>query len=176
MLQHWLAPERLRHHIPDCKLVVLLRNPIDRAYSDYWLAVRKGWVTGTFEHVIEGEAKRLAWELKTPHFWQQHFYLSEHHLCGFLERGMYARHLKRWLECFPTEQIRVIKSESFFKRPAQTVRMTWDWLGLPGAPLPKFRVWQQADYPALGPVTRAKLEKHYARPNAELKELLGWTF
>jgi Sulfotransferase domain len=46
------AAERIKRHIPDCKFIVTLRNPVDRAYSYYKLMVRYAWVRGTFEEVL----------------------------------------------------------------------------------------------------------------------------
>lgn len=176
MLQHWLAPERLRRYMPDCRLIVLLRNPIDRAYSNYHLAKRKGRATRSFERMTHEENQHLAWELETPRFWQDHFYLSEHHLCGFLERGMYAKHLNHWFESFPREQFLIIKSEAFFTRPDVVVRTAWDWLEVKLWTMPIFKQWQKAQYPSMQPKTRIRLEKHFEQPNAELKEITGWTW
>ena len=178
MLQHHLAPERLKEHVPDCQIIVCLRNPVDRAYSDYWLAHRKGWTTRTFEQDIKSEPRRLRWEVETPDFWEKHFYLSDHHLTAYLERGLYAKHLARWFEFFPqgNDQFMIIGDGVLFKHPETAVRTLWDWLGLEQVPLPKFRQWQHAEYAAMSKGTRLWLENYYKRPNEALGRMLGWTW
>lgn len=174
MLQHPLAPERLKEHIPDCKIIVLLRNPVNRAYSNYWLARRKGWTTRTFEDHIHNEERRLEWESQTPSFWEEHFYLSEHHLCGFVERGLYAKHLRRWLDVFPREQMLILKSESLFASPAVSVGLAWDWFGLEQAPMSVFWQWQKASYDAMEKSTREWLTGYFEAFNEDLERMVGW--
>ena len=53
------AAQRLKEHSPDCKIVMALRDPIDRAYSAYWHMRREGWETKkTFEKALSVEEKR----------------------------------------------------------------------------------------------------------------------
>ncbi|NEQ25757.1 MAG: sulfotransferase domain-containing protein [Microcoleus sp. SIO2G3] len=94
------AVKRLHHHNPDMQLVVLLRNPVDRAYSAYWYLRRRGWEDAkTFEEAIAQEPSRL-----------QAGGLKGHH-CSYLNRGLYYKQLEVLLEHFKKEQVHVFLFE-----------------------------------------------------------------
>ncbi len=97
---HPEAPARLAHMLPKARLVLQLRDPVERAYSDYKMFYRRGTVSGPPED-----------------------YLTDP--CGphprFLEDGLYARHLARWLDVFPREQILVYLYEDLIHHPRETV-------------------------------------------------------
>lgn len=53
------AAEEIKAFRPDAKIIIMLRNPVDRAYSQYWHHVRLGWVEASFEEELEAEEARL---------------------------------------------------------------------------------------------------------------------
>lgn len=115
-LFHPWVPQRLRAALPSAKLIVLLRNPVDRAFSHYQLMRKKGRETLTFADAIAAEPERLhahaeAMERDPHHHSPAHF---DH---SYLARGVYADQLQRWLEAFPREQLHVIKSEDLYRDP-----------------------------------------------------------
>ena len=107
-LFHPDVPERVRRTLPHAKLIVLLRNPVDRAYSQYQMRLRRVG-EDSFEEAVDEELARLPsnGELPGPE--------KGHH--AFLPRGVYADQLQRWLAVFPREQFLVLHSEAFFTRP-----------------------------------------------------------
>ncbi len=126
------VPERVARLVPRARLIALLRNPVDRAYSSYQQMVRRGGTTRTFEEVIEEEKALL---LAPP---QLHGYHREEYLAaaddeaiskGLIDKGLYVDHLLRWSEHFDREQMLVLKSEDFFGSPQRTLRQTYDYLG-----------------------------------------------
>lgn len=85
---------RIRNFIPEAKLVAILRNPIDRAFSAFSMRKRDGWETcKTFEDAILQEEKRL------KEGWASGIYL---------QRGYYGRQLNEYYRVFPREQICVL--------------------------------------------------------------------
>jgi lipopolysaccharide transport system ATP-binding protein len=58
-LSHPIVPERMAEVVPQARLIALLRNPVDRAYSDYQQMVRKGLEPRTFEEAVEAQKKSL---------------------------------------------------------------------------------------------------------------------
>ena len=80
--------------IPHARLIAILRNPADRAYSAYSHGIREGWETKTFEDSLEAEPDRL-----------------EQGWGRYRGGGYYARQLKRYLEKFDWSQIRVVLYE-----------------------------------------------------------------
>ena len=97
------AAERIRHHIPDAKLIAILRHPADRAYSHYLMLQREGRETLTFRQALVAEEQRVAdlW----GHTWH------------YLRRGFYAAQLKPYFDLFEREQLRVYLHEDFLADP-----------------------------------------------------------
>ena len=95
-LFHPHSPKRVHQVIPNVKLIVLLRNPIDRAYSHYQMEVDHGDEKLTFEEAIEKEEERITTDLermeKDENFYSVNFYRK-----SYLTRGKYFNQLKRWV-------------------------------------------------------------------------------
>ena len=129
---HPHAGRRIGQILPDVRIVVLLRNPVDRAVSHYHHEVRRGRETLTFEEAIEREPERLAGEVDRM--------LTDdggrgfnHRRHSYLSRGRYIEQLPAWYEIFPTERLLILRSEDLFADPAATVTRVYEWLGLPPA-------------------------------------------
>lgn len=172
-LQHYLAPRRCKRINPNVKLIALLRNPIDRAYSNYHKALAKGFVDCTFEEALERELDTLPGERADGRFWQSKFWGSNHHLLGFLERGQYARHLIRWFEFFPRNQVMVIKSEWFFAERQYVLEQVCDFIGIKPIDFPAKHL-QNLKYEPMRETTRERLRTFFTPDNEALEYLLGW--
>lgn len=91
---------RIHQHNSNMYLIVVLRNPIDRAYSAYWYARRRGWENiKTFENALDAESDRI--KKKGWYFWRH---------CAYVYNGMYYHHLEWILENFRKEQVLIITS------------------------------------------------------------------
>lgn len=101
------AAERIKNHNPEVKILISLRNPIDRAYSHYLLQKYSGSINPwqTFNTAISGRDK--------------------YH---YLKRGLYAESLKHYLDTFPREQIRIVIYEELVKNPGQTFKQLYQFL------------------------------------------------
>ena len=174
-LFHPLAPERARSLVPDAKLVALLRNPVDRAYSQYQHEVALGREPLSFEDALAAEDDRLAGEVERliedprafSRAWWDHTYAA---------RGRYAEQLERWLAVFPREQLLVVPTEELGERPAETYASILDFLGAEPYELPGYPRVFDRDYEPMRPETRAALAATFAEPNRRLEALLGRTF
>ena len=156
-----LAPQRMAEVIPEAKLIALLRNPVDRAYSDYQQVTRKGRETRTFEEAMDYENLDDA-----PR--------------KFLSKSIYVDQLLRWSEFFDREQMLVLKSEDFFEDPAGTLKPVLSFLDLPEW---KPKVWDlhykrnKGDYEGgMDPATRRRLEEYFEPHNRRLYDFLGQDF
>jgi Sulfotransferase domain len=171
-LFHPLAPRRALELVPDVRLIAILRNPVERAFSHYNHEVALGREPLAFEEAIEAETERLEGEvermLREPtyfsHAWWNYTYLG---------RGRYAEQLERWLEVFPRDRLLVLTTDELSKAPAATYGRTLDFLGLERHLLPSFPRLNAREYGRLPPATRRRLVSHFAEPNARLGELLG---
>jgi hypothetical protein len=165
------AALRMKKIMPDARLLVMLRNPVNRAHSHYWKGRAVGYETlPTFEDALDAEPERLA-ACKSVDFEN-----SARHLHAYVERGQYVDYLARWKACFDKGQITLIQSEMFFQDPLYVLTKVWQSFGLPvpgGLDQPRQKV-QAAKYGApLKDETRERLEAHFAPYNARLREMTG---
>ncbi len=174
-LYHPLAPQRAREVVPDARLFVLLRNPVDRAVSHYNHRVRAGKEDLAMEEAFAREPARIAGEAErlasgSVNFSFEHF----HH--SYLDRGRYAHQLGNWFSHFDREQILVIDSSDLFTRPGEVYRDACAHLGLPAGKLPFFPRYNKGDagaYTRLDPAMRQKLLSHFRDDNEKLYSLVG---
>ena len=182
---HPLVPERVAATIPDVRLIAVLRDPVERAYSHYQMMRRSKREELSFEDALAAEANRLASESEveleagTTRFRigtgeRRKHYHHRHH--SYFARGLYADQLARWLACFPREQLLVLGVEDLAGRRAETLRRVLDFLGARPLELRGDTVANQGSYAPMRAETRAELESRYAEPNARLVELLGRGF
>jgi lipopolysaccharide transport system ATP-binding protein len=174
-LFHPAVPERVATTVPDVRLIALLRDPIERAYSHYQLMVRTGREELSFEDALAAEDERLAAEEERMRADPRHSSANYRHY-AYLTRGLYADQLERWLAYFPREQLLVVRAEDFRARPGEIYAEIIAFLGL--------RPWQPAEFPPrnrasyapIDPALRARLEERFAEPNARLARLLDRDF
>jgi hypothetical protein len=174
-----LAPERMAKVVPQVRLIALLRDPVDRAYSDYQQLVRKGRETRTFEEVIEATEVAQRWSLNKGDGPSEHADRSG--LVGirrgYLTRGIYVDQLLRWSRFFTREQMLVLKSEDFFARFPESLGRVLDFLGLPAWEPETLKVCNKGVYEqGMDPATRRWLEEFFEPHNRRLYEYLGTDF
>ena len=174
-LAHPLAPYRIAETLPDVKLIALLRDPVERAYSHYQHEVARGFEDLSFDEALEREPERLAGEVERmrsdPAY---NSFALQHH--SYLSRGLYADQLEVWYGLFPREQILVLRSEALFSDPEKTYLDVLLFLGVPAYSLRKYEVFNPRAYTEMGPETRHRLVEYFAEPNARLYDLLGVDF
>jgi hypothetical protein len=171
-LFHPAAPQRVAKLLPDVKLIALLRNPTDRAFSHYQHEVALGREPLAFEDALDREEERTSGEVDRmlvdpsyfSHAWWDHTYRA---------RGLYAEQLERWLAVFPRERVLVIPTDDLAVNPAETYARTLEFLGAAPHELDEYpRVFGRR-YEGMAPGTRKALNAYYADPNRKLYELLG---
>jgi hypothetical protein len=174
-LFHPLAAERAGSTVPDARIVAVLRNPVERAYSHYKHNVRYGREPLSFSAALDAEGDRLAGEeiRLVNGAWSR----PRHQHFSYVARGHYASQLRRWMSVFPREQILVLSSEALFSDPAATFDGVARFLGLDTAKLPRYRQHNASgDSSELPPDTRKRLDACFADEGAALHELLGVDF
>jgi Sulfotransferase domain len=167
-----LVPERMARVVPEARLIALLRNPIDRAYSHYQQSVRRGLETRSFEAVVEEEqARLLEAEVDSSRRPTGVGYAS-----NLLAKGLYVDQLQRWSRFFDEEQILVLKSEDFFKHTEEALKQVQSFLGLPHGEIHPPSRRASDSYEPLDPATRRRLEAYFEPYNQRLYEYLGVDF
>jgi hypothetical protein len=171
-LFHPSAPSRAASIIPDARLIVLLRDPIDRAYSHYRERSRHGAEELTFEEALEREQERLAGEeerLSTD----DRYYSFAHEHFGYVSQGLYLEALRRWIDLFGRNRLLILRSEDFFASPERTYGDVLRFLGLPPWRLPAYPRFNYHEGRSMSPSTRARLGERFGPENRRLAEFLG---
>ncbi len=178
-LFHPAAPERVAQLCPDVKLIVLLRDPVRRAHSNYW--ERRGSHAEdlpTFREALAAEPSRLRGEeerlLADPSY-----YSFEHDNHSYVARGRYLEQLQRWFALFPREQLLIEQAETLFSDPQATCRRVEEFLGISPAPELPLRHHHKLPVPPMDDDVREDLARRFAPQNRALYAALGveygWT-
>jgi hypothetical protein len=172
-LFHPFAVERIAADFPQMKLVVMLRDPVERAYSAYKHELARGFETETdFERALELEDERLDGEVERMRDDEDYESFAHRHL-AYARRGQYAEQLERVLRHFPAQQLHVIDSEAFFANPAGEFALLLEFLGLrPWSPM-RFEQHNARPGAPMPQGARRRLQAHYAEHDARLAALLG---
>ncbi len=172
---HPLVAQRVWRLFPEVKLIVLLREPVARAWSHYHHEVRLGYEKLSFEDAIALEPERLQGETEKI-LADETYYSFNHQHCTYLSRGAYAEQLLSWMELFPKKQFLILKSEYFYANPAESVKQVLEFLGLPDCRLPEYRKYNAGEYPPIGDSTQRYLREYFQPHNQRLEENFGITF
>lgn len=162
------APSRLARDLPGVRLLCMLRNPVDRMYSEFRNSLARGWEDVTLEEALRLEPERL----RSP----ADEYHRELEPKAYVKRGHYAQHLRRWYEHFPSERIFVGIFEEMEAEPRAFLRSVFDFLGVDASF--SVRLSHEHDNPAsitadgLVPELRADLLRRFRNANDDLADLL----
>ena len=172
-LLHPHAPRRAAALVPGARLVALLRDPVDRAYSLHQHRLRIGLETLPFGEALDAEEERLAGEAERMAADDSYvsFELREH---SYLRGGEYLAQLEAWWAHFPREQLLVLRSEDLYERSSETFGRVLDHIGVPRSWEPH---WYDAinagEYRELDAGLRRRLTDHFEPHNRRLAEALG---
>ncbi|CAM9242641.1 unnamed protein product [Pylaiella littoralis] len=196
LLRGDLVIPRLKKVAGQSRLLVMLRDPVTRAYSHYQMAVDPegtpaqlrsrgggGWTSKTFEQVVEEEKAVLERAGICPESTPADFareYLSTrpngyggHSLLG---RGLYALQLKPWLEAFGPDQVKVLFLEEVVQSEAslqEAMDGVFEHVGLPPSPVEDKAPKNHRDYPPMDEDVRRRMRDFYAPYDGALQRLLG---
>ena len=175
------APERAARMLPEARILILLRDPVERAWSHWWTMRRLGLEPLGFEAALEAEAERLApaWaelaadpEAALPAAIRRYAYAG---------RSRYAEQVQRWLDRYPRERVMALKSEDVYARPAEELKAVQAFLGLPAWQPPELARYEwdhrpPAERPRPSEALRARLRGELAGSIEPLAGLLGPAF
>lgn len=157
------APARMAHHLPNAQLIALLRDPAERALSQYKLATRRGNVRGTFDELIHAQLEDDTADQS----------VSVRRAGSFIRRGYYAEQLERLYRFYPRERVHVEFAEDLYANPTDCCSRIFDFLGRAEFEIPDTRTHGRSkDRQILNPDTDALLREHYAPHNERLATLL----
>jgi len=102
------TPERIRDAVPGARIIMILRDPVERAFSDYLMHVREGWQTLPFEEALRTDL--------------------------YLDQGFYALQVKRYLDTFGPERVKILIFEEFIQATELAVGDVLRFLGVNNQP------------------------------------------
>ncbi|MEJ7706836.1 MAG: sulfotransferase domain-containing protein [Nocardioidaceae bacterium] len=176
-MYHPAGAERIAATLPEVKLIAVLRDPVERAWSQYRYEVARGHETESVERALEleperirGERERLMADPKYPGMPYRHN--------GYLERGHYAEQLERIYAKFPRDQMLVLCSEEMYRDPNGQLARVWKFLDLDPMDSLEGTQARNANLTSenVPPAIRELLSEYYRPLNEELYELTGIDF
>lgn len=165
------ALERIKLHLPEVKLIIVIRNPIARIYSQFYRYLRKCTLkaeTPISNNLIEFiKTKQNKPETKGKKIGN-----------SFLGRSVYIYHLNKWIKAFSEKQVKIICFEEFIENPQQTANEIFKFLKLPKTEI-KIKYYRpdrrtlKLDFDLMSPETKKYLQEYYQTYNQELYKLLN---
>jgi hypothetical protein len=174
-LFHPAVPGRIADVLPNVKLIVLLRNPVDRAYSHHAQEVARGFEELPFEDALEREAERLHGEAEKLRADSRYTSFAHQHY-SYLARGLYREQLERWHRLFPRDNMYIGAYERFVIEPDSVLAEIHDFLGIERRRLPSYGRYNARERKPMRPDTRGRLEEFFTEPNRRLFDYLGVDF
>jgi Sulfotransferase domain len=169
-LFHPLAPGRISELVPDAKIIVLLRNPVDRALSHHAHSTRLGVESLPVDEALRAEDARLQPALRSENYKDASF--INH---SYQRRGMYADQLGRYGEHFAREQMLVIECGDLFRNTRRVLERIFAFVGVDaGAGRIDLRARNVGGVAVpVGEDVRRRLIEHFEPHNRELYDLVG---
>jgi hypothetical protein len=153
--------ERIQEYSPEMRLIVILRNPVDRAYSQWQMATRKRREHRPFSEVVQHHRREA--DRPVPH--RKPF--------SYFERGFYARQIEAMWQRFPREQTLILRNEELLRQRDATLARVFEFAGL--APFTCADIGRgPSSYEPMSVEDRVYLEELYEPEIHALEGLLGW--
>jgi hypothetical protein len=128
-LFHPLAADRIAESLPGVKVLVLVRDPVERAYSAHAHELARGFEDLPFEEALAAEPRRLDGEDERLRL-DPDYQSQAHRHQAYRQRGEYAPQLARLGALFGRERVKVVDSHRFFETPQVVYADVLDWLGV----------------------------------------------
>ena len=165
-----LVARRISESFPKAKIISNLRNPIDRAYSNYIIMLQDGDTTKTFEEMVHMAMDELE---KNKSRLNDEAYIVDTYYENILARGFYANQLEIWFEKFQKKQLLMIPSEDLAQKPDQVLRKVFEFLNIPYFKIKDFTKQNKREYPPMKDETRKLLTEFYKPHNEKLYSLIN---
>jgi hypothetical protein len=159
------AGANIYEYNPKIKIIALLRNPVERAYSQWNMNIKVGFDKHDFEYAALNERERSRRYL--PH---------QHHRYSIIDRGFYSQQIREYRRLFPDEQLLFIKYENFKANPEQTLKTVFHFLDV-NPNLFEFQALTSNVFKyekKMDENLRQQLIKTYENDIHEVERLLGW--
>ncbi len=171
-LHHPHAAQRASRLVPNAKIIVLVRNPVERAFSHWIERTRQKIETLSFEEAIAAETERIADE-EAKMLADPSYVSFSHQHYSYVDQGRYSRGLERWLQHYPKKQLLILRSEDLYKHSEATYHKVLKFLDLSPHTLEEFSAWNKKKKPEMPEATKAHLAEQLAPEITRLEKMLG---
>ena len=166
------AGKKLLENFPKIKIIAILRNPVDRTVSQFYMAKCLGQESKKFTEFVPQEIQILTELNNNP----QNYQRLINKMSIYFRRSLYIHFLKKWVNIFPKEQLLILKSEDMYENPAAITKQVFDFLGLPDYQLLEYKNYFPGSYPEIDASLRHQLSELFQPHNQKLEEYLGMKF
>jgi len=154
---------------PRMKLIVLLRNPVDRIVSHYYMCAKQNRDNRSVEKAILSGLKVMTTKSNGNSAHNVNFN-------NYLKRSQYIEPLRRWMELFPKKQFLILRSEDLFITPATTINQVFEFLEVEPYQLQEYPKKNSGSYPPIPESIRRTLSDYFLPYNQQLEEYLDRKF
>ena len=167
---HPEAVERIAERFPEARLILLVREPVARAWSHYNYEKTLERETRSFREAIDLEEDRVSNGdgEHSAEYCHRHF--------AYRARGHYAEQVERVLQSFPREQLLVLESEKLFSQPQAAMDDVFEFCGLAPYVGDFTETTKGNSYKGIDPEVRAELDRYFSPRNDALEALLERPF
>jgi len=166
------CPERAAALIPSAHIIVLLRSPTERAYSQYQHSVRRGHENRPFIEAIGTELERIDPDDPLKRFSGESFFSFRQH--SYVRRGIYAPQIRGWLNHFDRRRMLILDANYFFSNTQEQIERTFDFIGVSRIDIAGLSVHKQGTYNEEIPEqARQILDSFYTPYNVDLREMVN---
>tara|TARA_Y100001936_G_C16009194_1_gene632531 strand:- start:314 stop:1144 length:831 start_codon:yes stop_codon:yes gene_type:complete len=162
------SANRIKEILPNVKLIIILRNPINRAYSEYHDKVQSGRTKKSFEQYIQSELENLKKNSPPPSKFNDDD--------SILLRGIYSKQFENWSSIFSKKQIIVLQSEQLLEKPQKVLNDIYNFLGLTEFNLKNKFSKKKKKYQDMNSETREILRDFYYPYNEKLFQMIEKRF
>jgi hypothetical protein len=169
---HPLAAGRIARDLPGVKVVMMVRDPVERAHSAYKHEFARGFETESFADAVALESQRLAGEVER--MLEDPTYTSfEHRHHAYVGRGEYSTQVERFHRELGADRVHVVDADDFFADPVTQLEELTSWLGLSPWTPSTVEQWNARPGDAMTDQLRAELRQHFEPFDRRLEELTG---
>ena len=164
--------KNLLDNFPKIKIIAILRNPVDRTISHFYMAKSLGKESKEFTEFVPQEMKILTEINDNP----QNYQKLINKMSAYFRASLYIHFLKKWINIFPREQLLILKSEDMYENPTATTKQVFNFLGLPNYQLLEYKKYFPGSYPPIDASLRRQLSELFQPYNQKLEAYLNMKF
>ena len=170
------VPDRIKEILPNVKILLVLRNPIDKIYSTYSQQYKFGEYLSNFEDIINSELNRMEILEENPEFLTFNENIDSFVQHNILRHGIYHNYLKKWYEIFCKEQIMIIDSEQLKNDTLNCMKNIFEFLEIEKLKIKDISKINEGNYKKMDIESRKKLVDYFSPHNKKLNTLLKSKF